>query len=192
MTSQPKNVGILAMEIHFPPTRVVLEELEAHDGASKGKYTTAPGQDCMGFLAEDEDVVSISMTAVTYLLEKYAIDPKKIGRQYVRCISFAVCLSSLLFTTKALPLWLLHLLFIKIYPWFFTMSNKQEHGNTDIEGVDAHNSSYGGTAALFNCVNWVESSSWDGRYGLVVCTDSAVYAKGPARLLEELQQLPGL
>jgi hypothetical protein len=27
---------------------------------------------------------------------------------------------------------------------------------------------------LFNCVNWVESNSWDGRYGLVVCTDSAV------------------
>ena len=27
---------------------------------------------------------------------------------------------------------------------------------------------------MFNCVNWVESNSWDGRYGLVVCTDSAV------------------
>lgn len=50
----------------------------------------------------------------------------------------------------------------------------QECGNTDIEGVDSTNACYGGTAALFNCVNWVESSSWDGRYGLVVCTDSAV------------------
>lgn len=53
-------------------------------------------------------------------------------------------------------------------------SSKQKHGNTDIEGVDSTNACYGGTAALFNCVNWVESSSWDGRYGLVVCTDSAV------------------
>lgn len=50
----------------------------------------------------------------------------------------------------------------------------QECGNTDIEGVDSTNACYGGTAALFNCVNWVESNSWDGRYGLVVCTDSAV------------------
>ena len=50
----------------------------------------------------------------------------------------------------------------------------QESGNTDIEGVDSSNACYGGTAALFNCVNWVESNSWDGRYGLVVCTDSAV------------------
>jgi 3-hydroxy-3-methylglutaryl CoA synthase len=52
--------------------------------------------------------------------------------------------------------------------------HKQESGNTDIEGVDSTNACYGGTAALFNCVNWVESCSWDGRYGLVVCTDSAV------------------
>lgn len=50
----------------------------------------------------------------------------------------------------------------------------QEYGNTDIEGVDSTNACYGGTAALLNCVNWVESNSWDGRYGLVVCTDSAV------------------
>ena len=56
----------------------------------------------------------------------------------------------------------------------FFVQNKQEHGNTDIEGVDSTNACYGGTAALFNCVIWVESSSWDGRYGLVVCTDSAV------------------
>ncbi|MBA0657089.1 hypothetical protein Goklo_009399 [Gossypium klotzschianum] len=61
------------------------------------------------------------------------------------------------------------------------MLNKQKCGNTDIEGVDSTNACYGGTAALFNCVNWVESSSWDGRYGIVVCTDSAVYAEGPAR-----------
>lgn len=54
------------------------------------------------------------------------------------------------------------------------MLNKQKCGNTDIEGVDSTNACYGGTAALFNCVNWVESSSWDGRCGLVVCTDSAV------------------
>lgn len=50
----------------------------------------------------------------------------------------------------------------------------QESDNTDIEGVDSSNACYGGTAALLNCVNWVESNSWDGRYGLVVCTDSAV------------------
>jgi len=57
---------------------------------------------------------------------------------------------------------------------YINSSNNQASGNTDIEGVDSTNACYGGTAALFNCVNWVESSSWDGRYGLVVCTDTAV------------------
>ncbi|KAK4728646.1 hypothetical protein R3W88_021634 [Solanum pinnatisectum] len=124
MASEQNNVGILAMEIHFPPTRLVLEELEAHDEVSKGAYTTDPGQECMGFVIEDEDVVSMSKSIKTFLMRIFE----------------------------------------------------------------------GGTAALLNCVNWVESSSWDGRYGLVVCTDSAivfvhlfdnfcsqVYAKGPAR-----------
>ena len=50
-----------------------------------------------------------------------------------------------------------------------------------MEGVDSLNACYGGTAALFNAVNWVESSAWDGRYALVVAADIAVYASGNAR-----------
>ncbi|XP_059277716.1 hydroxymethylglutaryl-CoA synthase-like [Lycium ferocissimum] len=134
--------------------------MEAHDEVSKGEYKIGSGQDCMGFVIEDEDVVSMSMTAVTFLLEKYAIDPKQIGR-------LDVGTETIIDKSKSIKTFLMRIF--------------EEHGNTDIEGVDSHNSSYGGTAALFNCVNWVESSSWDGRYGLVVCTDSAVYAKGPAR-----------
>lgn len=54
-------------------------------------------------------------------------------------------------------------------------------GNYDIEGIDSKNACYGGTAALFNCVNWVESKSWDGRYAIMVAGDIAVYAEGSAR-----------
>lgn len=54
-------------------------------------------------------------------------------------------------------------------------------GNTDIEGIDSKNACYGGTAALFNAVNWIESSSWDGRYALVVAGDIAIYGEGGAR-----------
>ena len=35
--------------------------------------------------------------------------------------------------------------------------------NKDIEGVTSTNACYGGTAALFNTIAWVESSVWDGR-----------------------------
>ncbi|KAI6707272.1 hypothetical protein NL676_010234 [Syzygium grande] len=155
-----KNVGILAMEIYFPPTCVQQEALEVHDGVSKGKYTIGLGQDCLAFCTEVEDVISMSLTAVTSLLEKYGIDPKQIGHLEVG--SETVIDKSKSIKTFLMPIF-------------------EASGNTDVEGVDSTNACYGGTAALFNCVNWVESSSWDGRYGLVVCTDSAVYAEGTAR-----------
>ncbi|KAK8482021.1 hypothetical protein V6N11_071048 [Hibiscus sabdariffa] len=155
-----KNVGILAMEIYFPPTFVQQEALEAHDGASKGKYTIGLGQDCLAFCTKVEDVISMSLTVVTSLLEKYKIDPKQIGRLEVGS-------ETVIDKSKSIKTFLMQIF--------------EKFGNTDIEGVDSTNACYGGTAALFNCVNWVESSSWDGRYGIVVCTDSAVYAEGPAR-----------
>jgi hydroxymethylglutaryl-CoA synthase len=40
----------------------------------------------------------------------------------------------------------------------------EESGNHDVEGIDTTNACYGGTAALFNALAWVESSSWDGKY----------------------------
>ncbi|XP_031097897.1 hydroxymethylglutaryl-CoA synthase-like [Ipomoea triloba] len=160
MASQQKNVGILALEIYFPPTCLQQEALEAHDGASKGKYTIGLGQDCMAFCSEVEDVISMSLTAVTSLLEKYEVDPKQIGRLEVGS-------ETVIDKSKSIKTFLMQIF--------------EKCGNTDIEGVDSTNACYGGTAALLNCVNWVESSSWDGRYGLVVCTDSAVYAEGPAR-----------
>ncbi|KAK1325425.1 Hydroxymethylglutaryl-CoA synthase [Acorus calamus] len=161
MDSQAKGVGILAMDIYFPPTCVRQDALEDHDGASKGKYTIGLGQDCMAFCSEVEDVISMSLTVVTSLLEKYGIDPKQIGRLEVGS-------ETVIDKSKSIKTWLMDIF-------------EQKCGNTDIEGVDSTNACYGGTAALFNCMNWVESSSWDGRYGLVVCTDSAVYAEGPAR-----------
>ncbi|GFZ06907.1 hydroxymethylglutaryl-CoA synthase [Actinidia rufa] len=160
MASQPKNVGILAMEIYFPPTCVQQEEMEVHDGASKGKYTIGLGQDCMAFCTDVEDVISMSLTVVTSLLEKYGVDPAQIGRLEVGS-------ETVIDKSKSIKTFLMQIF--------------EESGNTDIEGVDSTNACYGGTAALLNCVNWVESCSWDGRYGLVVCTDSAVYAEGPAR-----------
>jgi len=48
-------------------------------------------------------------------------------------------------------------------------------------GIDTTNACYGGTAALLNTIAWVESSAWDGRYGLVVAGDIAVYGTVVAR-----------
>jgi hydroxymethylglutaryl-CoA synthase len=93
-------------------------------------------------------------------LTKYNIDPRSIGR-------INVGTESIINKSKSVKQLLMDL---------FVPS-----GNIDIEGVDSKNACYGGTAALFNVINWVESRSWDGRYGLVVAGDIAVYANGPAR-----------
>jgi hydroxymethylglutaryl-CoA synthase len=57
----------------------------------------------------------------------------------------------------------------------------QKCGNTNVEGVDTINACYGGTNAVFNSINWIESSAWDGRDAIVVAGDIALYKKGNAR-----------
>lgn len=54
-------------------------------------------------------------------------------------------------------------------------------GNTSLEGVDTIHACYGGTNALFNAVNWVESRSWDGRDAIVVTSDIALYKEASSR-----------
>lgn len=61
------------------------------------------------------------------------------------------------------------------------MSLFRDSGNFDVEGVTSINACYGSTNALFNTFNWIESSSWDGRLGIVISADIAVYPKGNAR-----------
>ena len=84
-----------------------------------------------------------------------------------------------------------------IYLYSYVMQRFEEAENFDVEGVDNKNACYGGTQALMNTINWVESSSWDGRLGIVICAgkttfqsgnglnsfflDIAIYGKGAAR-----------
>jgi hydroxymethylglutaryl-CoA synthase len=91
-------------------------------------------------------------------LSKYKIDPNSIGR-------LEVGTETILDKSKSVKSVLMQLF----------------GDNTNIEGVDTVNACYGGTNAVFNSVNWVESSGWDGRDAIVVAGDIALYAKGNAR-----------
>ena len=42
----------------------------------------------------------------------------------------------------------------------------EDAGNVNIEGLDTTNACYGGTNAVFNTLAWLESSNWDGQYGV--------------------------
>ena len=94
------------------------------------------------------------------LLAKYGIDPRSIGR-------LEVGTETILDKSKSVKSVLMQL---------FSPS-----GNHNIEGVDTVNACYGGTNALFNTLNWFESSAWDGRDAIVVAGDIALYKKGNAR-----------
>ncbi|EZA55851.1 hypothetical protein DMN91_011889 [Ooceraea biroi] len=156
----PKDVGIRALEVYFPAQYVEQTELEAHDGVSAGKYTLGLGQSRMGFCNDREDINSLALTVTHRLMERYAVKPQDIGR-------LEVGTETILDKSKSIKSLLMQLF--------------EPHGCTDIEGIDTTNACYGGTAALFNAVAWVESSAWDGRLALVVAADNAVYAPGSAR-----------
>ena len=93
-------------------------------------------------------------------MKKYNVDPKSIGR-------LDVGTETIIDKSKSVKTVLMDLF--------------ASAGNSDIEGIDSKNACYGSTAALFNAINWVESSSWDGRNAIVFAGDIAIYAEGGAR-----------
>lgn len=66
----PENVGILAFELVTPSRYVKQTDLEQYDCVSKGKYTVGLGQERMAFCSDREDVVSLCLTAVSFLMSR--------------------------------------------------------------------------------------------------------------------------
>nr|BAM38487.2 3-hydroxy-3-methylglutaryl coenzyme A synthase-2 [Nasutitermes takasagoensis] len=160
MCQWPEDVGIIAIELIFPSQYVEQSELEIYDNVSAGKYTVGLGQGKMGFCTDREDINSLCLTVVSKLMERNNIDYSNIGR-------LEVGTETIIDKSKSVKTVLMQLF--------------EDSGNRDIEGTDTKNACYGGTAALFNALSWIESSSWDGRLAVVVAADIAVYAKGNAR-----------
>ena len=102
---------------------------------------------------------SIALTTLSSLFRKYSIDPNSIGR-------LEVGTETLLDKSKSVKSVLMQLF--------------EKSGNLNVEGVDTVNACYGGTNAVFNAINWIESSAWDGRNAVVVAGDIALYKKGNA------------
>lgn len=154
----PADVGILAIEMYSPNMYVDQVELEEFDKAGAGKYTKGLGQERMAFCADNEDINSICLTVFSRLLERTGISVNEIGR-------LEVGTETLVDTSKSTKTWLMDLF----------------DNNKDVLGIDCRNACYGGTSALFNAIDWIESSSWDGRYAVVIAADLAEYESGPAR-----------
>ncbi|KAJ2656349.1 3-hydroxy-3-methylglutaryl coenzyme A synthase [Coemansia sp. RSA 1200] len=159
-STRAQNIGVRAIDVYFPSRYVDQKELEQHDGVSAGKYTIGLGQDKMAFCDDREDISSVCLTAVQGFMEKYGVSYSDIGRLEVGTETIIDKSKS----TKSV--------LMKLF---------EESGNFNVEGIDTTNACYGGTSALFNACQWVDSSAWDGRLALVVAGDIAVYASGNAR-----------
>ena len=101
----------------------------------------------MGFCSDREDINSLCLTAVQKLVERNNLSYAEIGR-------LEVGTETIIDKSKSVKTVLMQLF--------------EESGNTDVEGIDTTNACFGGTAALMNAVNWIESSSWDGALTLCV------------------------
>jgi len=160
MDHWPENVGIRAIHFVIPSLYVDQTDLEQYDQVSEGKYTIGLGQKQMGFCTDLEDINSLCLTAVSQLMENSNTNYSDIGR-------LEVGTETIIDKSKSVKTVLMKLF--------------EPSGNFQVEGIDTTNACYGGTAALFNALSWIESSAWDGRLAIVVAADIAIYAKGNAR-----------
>ncbi|QDZ22815.1 polyketide synthase [Chloropicon primus] len=153
LPSRPSNVGISGIYVYIPEFAVSQQELEKYDNC-EGKYTNGLGQKALSCCNDNEDSVSFALNAVRGLMESHRIPYDAIGRVEVgteSCVDRSKSIKS------------------------FLMRLFEEKGNTSVEGVDNTNACYGGTAAFFNSIAWMQSEAWDGRYAIVVASDIASY-----------------
>lgn len=152
-------------------------DFERNQGVSAGKYTIGLGLQSMNFCTDREgefchyvlgsvglillitsDRCLYSLPDSCLLLRKYSIDPQSIVR-------LEVGTESPIDKAKSVK----------------TVLTQLFGDNHSLEGADPVNACYGGTNALFNAFNWVESRSWDGRDAIVVASDIAIYKESAAR-----------
>ena len=164
-TTTNPHMGVVGIETYFPNRYVSQSALEQHDGVSEGKYTIGLAQSRMAVVDfEREDTVSLAMTAVKRLFEKYSIDPKQVKR-------LEVGTESPVDKSKSIK--------------SFIMQQFPEIESSEMEGIDTINACYGATNAFFNALYWLNSEYITNKknevYSVVVAVDIAQYEKGPAR-----------
>ncbi len=124
----------LATELYIPRLFVSQASLEQDSDISPGKYTLGLGQTNMSVPSPCEDVASMALSALSLLLRKHSVSGKMVGR-------LEVGTETLVDKSKSIKTTLMALL----------------DGNCDVEGVTSVNACYGGTAALFNSLAYLQS-----------------------------------
>ena len=141
---RPENVGITAIEIYSRKSVDVASEGNERNGVQEDLSSGATFGQLTEFSLFSCLTRMILRVAVFSLLSKYAIEPSRIGRVDVSSSGSSRAIISSI------------------------MNRFRSAGNEDVEGIISPSSSYASVTSFVNAVNWIESSSWDGRYAMVV------------------------
>lgn len=144
--------GIIDISIRIASFYCPVTKISEKIGVDVNKLTTGLGLCDATVCGPNEDAVSLGMTAVLNLLQKNNIDISNVGRMEIGTESNFDGSKS-----------------FKTY--FMDIFGE----NNNVCGIDNTNACYGGTAAVLNCICWLESKQWDGRYAIAVCADTAFY-----------------
>ena len=57
----------------------------------------------------------------------------------------------------------------------FLMALFEDNRCHGVLGADTYNACYGSTNALFNSLAWIQGDSWNGKYVIVICSNTAIH-----------------
>ena len=141
------------LKLYTPRDCVSAAELEAQSGC--------PGE-WSGLLVErlttcgsDEDTVSMALTVVHQLIDRYGLRSGSVGL-------LEVSSESLVDRSKSMKTELMSLL--------------EMRGSADVEGVSVYQACDSGATALLDGCRWCDSTSWDGRWALAVSSEVSLAA----------------
>ncbi len=154
---KPNGVGIENIELYVPRHSILSQDLEMARN-SEGKYSEGLGMIEYRCCGDDEDATSMALTVVSRLLERNGVSFDSVGW-------LGVGTESLTDRSKSIKSSLMRLF-------------EANGASQSCEGVDHINACYGGTAALFSGLDWVNGAAWDGRWAVVVCSDVADAPEG--------------
>jgi hydroxymethylglutaryl-CoA synthase len=148
------DIGIHAMAYSSSNHCVSQSEMEKARGPEAfGHFTDGFGQEAIACMQDHTSVGSLALSALSKLFHTTGISPENVGYLGVGTETNpdrSKSVKSILMT-----------LF-------------EETGNYNVEGVDHVSACYGAVDAMFGALAWLECSSWDGRYAVVVATDAAL------------------
>ena len=139
-THSSTAASVDALEVYVPRHCASAAALEAqgHTASQTHKVLLEWHTTC----GEDEDAVSMALTAVHRLVRSAGVDTEAIGKVQIGA-------DSLLDRSKSLK--------SQMMPFF------ESRGSSDVEGVDHYLSN---TSAMLDCVEWVRNERWDGRWAI--------------------------